>query len=423
LEGFYNIKEDVMSKTLLFTLSVLLSFSTLAQDLSVAGFKNRFKLEKNAEGKVTTIKLNRATTHFSLRPFFEQLKNDLLGEQSSLKSLSVAQKEAEIDNLLYEVGLDPYAKAGEPGADEARSFKESLLNIDNIDVEEAFQQLDQKEFWVEFERKLNEAFLFLDPTVLANLDDARFFYRKAVTYKVVAWALEEAKKRWSEIPVLNIASFVIVRIHDMMLEQRHFHHNMLLHYFEKVKETELGMTKEEVDRAISSIYEYRIQPTDIFSSNRAARDWLNFGHIQFYMMVRSGNSQVNSWNSPFSDVSFQDVKKLNFAFAEVTEKGNRKIYHLHYKAHMFSGKPSLAYDFSAPKKVKRMRALLNLGEIGLGFIKLPSWLKDNVHGFLKSFYVQQVRMEGALIGHFESTGNGPMMKSIYAQRSNLYILE
>jgi hypothetical protein len=407
-----------MYRLILLLVLAVASLGAMAQDLSIAGFNDRFTLVKNAEGKVTVIKLKRATRLFSIKPFIMQLKNDILGQQNALAGMS----EAEIDDLIISMGMNPYA-FGEEGQQEAQAFKDSLLNIKNIDVEAAFSELDQKEFWGEFQRRLNEALLFLDPTVIANLEDARFFYKKNVTHRVVVWALNEAKKRFSNIPILNIASFVIVRVHDMMLEQRFFAHSMLLHYFENVPETKLGMTKEEVDRAVSSIYEYKIEATNIFESNNAARDWLNYGMNKFYMTVRAGTATTREWSSGLSTMAFSNVKKLNWAFAEVKHEGSRKIFHLHHKAFMFSMKPSLAFDFSKPKKVKQLRALLNIGATVLGFLKIPNGLKSAAHTFMNSFYVQQVRTEGALIGYFESTGNEPMMKSIYSQRTNLYIIE
>lgn len=410
-----------MSRLFTLVFGVLLSFSAFAQDMALQGFNSRFTLVKNNEGKVTAVKLKKATTRFSIMPFIEQIKSDLMDEQQGFVALSEAQKEAEIDGMLFDMGLDPYAK--DNGADEARKIKESLLNIPNINIEAAFKELNQRDFWREFEAKLHEAFLYIDPTVIANLEDPRFFYKKQVTYKVVAWALDQAKKRFSNLPILNIASFVIVRVHDMMMEQRHFHHNMLLHYFEAIPETKLGMTKEELDRTVSSIYEYRIDATDILSSNKAAKDWLNFGVNKFYAQVRSGNTRIRDWQSPFSGVAFEDVKKVNFAFAEATQQGSKRIFHLHLNAHQFSSKPALAYDYSNPKRVKRNRALLNLGGVALGFIQMPGWIKGNIDNFIKSFYVEQVRMEGALIGYFESTGNQAMINRIYAQRANFYIVQ
>jgi hypothetical protein len=243
-----------------------------------------------------------------------------------------------------------------------------------------------------------------------------------VTYTVVEWALKEVQKRFSDIPVLNMATFIIVRAHDMMLEQRLFHHNMLLHYFEVVPETELGMTKEEVDRAVSSIYEYKIEVVNFLESNRAAADWLNYGMNQFYRVVRAGQTKMNTWKGPLSDVRFENIKKINFAFAQVTEENVQKIYHLHLNAHMLSSKPSLAYDFSNPQRIKRNRALLNLGGLALGFIKMPGWLKSNVDSFIKSFYVEQVRLEGALVAHFDLQSNDIMVDQIYNQRANFYIV-
>jgi hypothetical protein len=409
--------------------ALLLSLSALAQnELSLQGFHSRFSLVKNDAGKVVAIKLKKAVTTFTLRPFIEQLKSDLSREQQSFNALSAADKEAQIDNMLSSMGLNPYDKNSD-GSQEAQALKDSLLNVANIDVEATFTELDKRDFWKEFEAKLKEALLFIDPTVVANLEDARFFYKRQVTYTVIEWALNEAKKRFANIPVLNIASFVIVRVHDMMLEQRHFHHNMLLHYFETLPENSMGLTKEEVDRSVSSIYEYRIGVTAITESNRAAQNWLAYGMNNFYMQVRSGNSRIRIWQDPFSGMRFSNIKKINFAFAEVLEKDRKtneevkRIYHLHLNSHSFTGKPALAYDYAKPNSVKQFRALLNIGGLALGFIKLPDFIKSNVDSFIKSFYVEQVRMEGALVGYFEGTDDTVMVKNIYRQRNNFYIVE
>ncbi len=399
---------------------LVMSFTAFAENLQ--GFDTRFGLVKNEEGKVIAIKLKKAVTHFTIRPFIEQIKSELINEQNSFAAKSLAEKEEQIDDMLFSMGLNPYDKNSK-GEDEARRIKESLLNLPAIDVEAAFNQVDAKDFWAEFERKLKEAMMYIDPTILTYHTDARFFYKKNVTYAVVTWALEQAQKRFANIPVLNIASFVIVRVHDMMLEQRLFHHNMLLHYFETVPENSLGMTKEEVDMAVSSIYEYRISAQNFGESNRAARDWLNYGQNLFYGQVRAGNGRVRNWADPILGGRFTNIKKIDFAFAEVSEKEVRKIYHLHVNAHQFSQKPALAYDYSQPNRIKRNRALLNLAGVGLGFLPINGSIKNMVHTFIKSLYVEQVRMEGALVGYFDMNGNEAMMKKIYGQRSNFYIVE
>lgn len=395
------------------------SLSALADNLS--GFEKRFGLVKNEQGQVIAIRLKKAVTTFTIRPFLEEIKAELIAEQNSWQAKSADQKEAQIDDMLFSLGMNPYDKSEEN--EDAQRIKESLLNLPGIDVEAAFTELDNGDFWAEFQRRLKEAMMFIDPTILTNHTDARFFYKKNVTYQVVTWALNEAQKRFSNVPILNIASFVIVRVHDMMLEQRLFHHNMLLHYFETVPEDQLGLSKEDVDRAVSSIYEYRIQATNLPESNRAAADWLNYGQNHFYQMVRAGNGRIRDWADPIFGGRFSEIKKLDFAFAEVMEKDAKKIYHLHVNAHMFTQRPALAYDYSQPNRVKRNRALLNLAGVGLGFLPIPEWIKGNVQNFIKSLYVEQVRLEGALAAYFDLNNNTDMLKSIYGQRTNFYIVE
>jgi hypothetical protein len=411
-----------MSHFRLIIFSIVLLFSALgeAQDISLKGFQERFKLVRNEQNKITSIKLKKAVKTFTITPFIEQIKSDLFLEQESYQSFSDHEKVAEIDAFLMDLGLNPYTKNGE---DEAKKIKEALLNLPNVDLNLIFKELNEGDFWREFQDKFNQAFLFIDPTILINLEDSKFFYKRNVTYKVVEWALRQAQKKFSQVPVLHIATFVIVRVHDMMLEQRHFHHNMLLHYFETIPETKLGMSKEEVDRAVSSIYEYRIDVTGFAESQKASADWQNYGINKFYISVRAGNSKIREWISPLSSLGFQNVKKLNFAFASVTEAGGKKIYHLHHNAHQFSSKPSLAYDYSKTNRVKRNRQLLNIAHVAIGFITMPDILKGSIENFIKSFYVQQVRHEGALIGYFESTGDVNMINSIFSQRENLYILK
>lgn len=394
---------------------LLLGQVAYASDMDLKGFNQRFKLVRDQAGKVETIKLKTITPKFSIMPYLKQIKADLLNEQESFNGITASEKEALIDDMLYELGFDPYTKSAQ-GSDEAQAIKDSLLAIGSADIENTFSEVMVKNagFWAEFQEKLQTAWDFADPSVVAHLNDARFFYKRQATYTVVNWALEQAKKKFSTVPALNIATFVISKVHEMMQEQRAFHHNMLLHYFETIKETELGMTKDEVDRATSSIYEYRIGLVNILESNRAVGMWNKYGMDNFYRQVRAGNTRLLTWSK-------QSAQKLNFAFAKVSEEGTDRIYHLHNNLHQFSSKPALAYDYSNPSKIKNQRALMNLSGFALGFIPIPGWLKGSVQGFINSFYIEQVRVEGALIGYFESQGNQAMIERIYSQRANFYI--
>src|SRR5690606_10618211 len=116
-----------------------------------------------------------------------------------------------------------------------------------------------------------------DLAVVASPMDAKYFYRRNVTYEVVTRALNFAKKKFDSVPLLNLASFMIVKVHDLVLEQRLYHQYMLMHYLENAGAKEIGLTDKEIDRVYSSVFEARIQAINFQESKRAAANWDKYG--------------------------------------------------------------------------------------------------------------------------------------------------
>ena len=80
-----------MFRLTVISLIALVSLSAFAQENSVDGFNSRFNLVRNAEGKVTVIKLKRATRFFTIKPFIEQIKNDLKNSDYSKPEINDKQ--------------------------------------------------------------------------------------------------------------------------------------------------------------------------------------------------------------------------------------------------------------------------------------------------------------------------------------------
>ncbi len=135
-------------------------------------------------------------------------------------------------------------------------------------------------------------------------------------------------------------------------------------------------------------------------------------------MLRSCNSKIRLTASTYDSVN----GRYNYGFVEVVEEGEKVVKNLVDTKHMFSMKAATAYNYAKPNKIKRIRSLLNLGELGLGFLPIPGWIKAQVEGFVESFYVKQRLTEGALVGYFESKGNMVMAKKVKNQMANPYIL-
>lgn len=374
---------------------------------SLEAFNKRFDIIKK-DDKVIGIRDRSMPLSFSIAPYIRFIKDSLKEEQALMASKG--NYEAEVRALLSE-GMDMKDEKSSMLLD---VLLESLGSLEGYDVEGTFNTPSFQNFIVQVQSKMQEAMMSLDPTMIARLDDPKFFYHKQVTYQVVKWGLDLAKKTFSTVPLLNTASYVLVEVERLIRNRRTFHQNMLMHYFEMHKAEDLGLTKEDVDLAWSSIYESRIPWFAFWESNNAAARWNRYGTDNFYGNFRIASNRLRSYRGNYQALG----ERVNYAFQEVETEGARQIVNLVDNSDMFNSSPALAYDYSAPQKVARKRMVLQLAGLGISFISIPQFLKDLGENYLKSHYESQKLTEGALFGYFESTGDRLMQEEIVRQYQN-----
>ncbi|MAX65960.1 MAG: hypothetical protein QF441_12635 [Bacteriovoracaceae bacterium] len=402
-----------MFKAMSAIVALALSFNAFSE-INLNSFKKRFSYVKNDQGEVSYVKMNLINNKWSISPYVNQIKEDVKREIERMRSKSYEQELEE----LY-VHLEQGAHKSDEFVENIGTLRRSFDQLKTIDVDHFFNKIETKGVLSKFQKELKEALRLLDLSVIASTQDPRYFYKRNVTYEVLKRAINFAKDKFTSIPVLNLVSYVLVEVHEMVLEQRLFHQNMLLHYLQNVKEDKLGLTIAEADRIFSSIYESRISPINYWESNRAADNWARYGLNKFYAMVRMANNKFRRSTRSFDDVN----KRYNFAFFEAIEDGQRVVKNLVNTKHSFSFQMATAYNYDKPNQVKRFRSLLNLGQLGLSFLPIPGWLKGQVESFLKSYYVDQKRLEGALVAYFDLQGNKQMSKNIKNQLINPYIIQ
>lgn len=383
---------------------------------SADAFFKRFQIVRSADGKLVGIRDRTLPVKFSVTPYVKLVKSQLLNEQSLMSSQQLASGayDSEIKSIIEE-DID-YNLAGNQGAldENVQVVVDSLKKLAVLNVESIFSNEIFKDVVSKFEGKVGDAILLLDPTMIANVNDPTYFYKKNVTYKAVTWGLDFARKRMSSVPMLNTVSYVIVQVEKLITERRQFHQNMLLHYLESFKETELGLTHDEVNLIWSSIYESRIQWFAFWESNAAKNNWAKYGVNNFYLNFRAGTTSLRNAQSIYSEIN----ERTNYAFQKVTYNNEKVIVNLFDKESMFQNRPAVAYNYDRPTQVARKRTILTLAQLGLSFVPLSAIIKDNVSLFIKSFYEKQKITEGALYGHFESFGDSKGLKQIQAQYLN-----
>lgn len=395
---------------------VTLSFCTIAstrvfaldQEKLVSAFHERFEVVKE-NGKTKRILDRFIQARFDIRPYIEFIKNSLIEEQQRMASK--ASYEEEIYQL---VGNYSITEKGEE-IKYAPIVIDSLREIEKLDIEKIFNDPKFIQVINYFESKINQALALIGLNVIAELNDETFFYKRNVTYEAVKMALNLAKRLTSNVPILNSATYVLVEVERLIRERRHFHQNMVMHYFENVAPEKLDMTHEEVSLAWSSIYESQIPWYNKWESDSARANWKKYGANRFYTFWRMGSNRLRSWRDNYIEVG----ERINFAFNKAVDRKNNKIIvNLFDAENSLSTKPAVAYYENDPIRVMRMRLVYTMAELGLSFVPIPQFIKDLGSSFLKSQYVAHRLTEGALYAHFETEGDREMMDLIMAQNLN-----
>ncbi len=388
----------------------------VAQAKSAEAFFKRFQVVRAQDGKLIGIRDRTLPVKFSVEPYVNLIRSQLTQEQSlmSKENLQSGQYDSEVRNLLSE-DMDQDLTGQQAQFDQnVQVVVDSLKKLAVLNVDFVFSHDIFKDVVNRYQVKMNDAIMLLDPTMIANVSDSSYFYKKNVTYKAVTWGLDFARKRMSNIPMLSTVSYVIVQVERLITQRRQFHQNMLLHYLENFKEEELGLTHEEVNLIWSSIYESRIQWYAFWESNAAKGNWAKYGINNFFLNYRMGSSNLKNAQSIYSEVS----DRMNFAFQKVTYNNEKVVVNLFDKEGMFQNRPAVAYNYDRPTQVVRKRLLLNLAELGLSFVPMSPNFKDYISSFIKSYYEQQRITEGALYGFFESNADSKGAAQVSAQYLN-----
>ena len=154
-----------------------------------------------------------------------------------------------------------------------------------------------------------------------------------------------------------------------------------------------------------------------WESQKAKSRWSRYGTDLFYKAIRVANGQLRRSKHKYERVG----DRINYAFVRAELNNTPVILNLFHKDNMLSSEFAIAHYENDVTKVAKRRALLQLAELGLSFISLPSWIKSNVVTYIKSYYYQQQLTEGALYAYFESNGNLEMKDVILHNQMNPFM--
>lgn len=409
-----------MRANLLLVFLLVFQSHVFSQDLT--DFQSRFKFVRDNEGSLIEVRDRSLTMNIGIKDFLKGIKTLAQDFQSSSQRSGVDYQVQMATDLILENIENSNSSASRSSEMNdvpllRPHIEKSLKNIVEMDINSLFKDPKVEKFIQNFEKDLQKAWSLWGLNLIARPQDSQFFYKRNVTYEVVKIALNLAKNQFSQIPVLNLVSYVVVEYEKLVTSRRTYHQNMFLHYLENYDHSELGLTKKEADHIFSSIYESRLSLVDFMLSQNLKNSWESYGTDQFYNRIRQANRYLILRPEAFDELG----ERINFAFQVAVINDEKVILNLFDKAHMFSGKAAISYYFDQPHKVQLTRALTRLAQVGMGFISMPGWVKSFANQILDSSYKEHSLTEGALNAYFLSQNENNLAKSIQKQSLNPFL--
>lgn len=405
-------------------------------------FQKKFKISRDSSGLISSVTYRLSGKSFSADVILHDLLSVIkdINRQSKLEKASFAKfrpnnslfaanslqtkHEAQVSQVIHELYQDYEIKLAEiQGSEFAHSSRDARieqlkLSMESVQSDEVINEFDRvakSEYWKSFNSKLSGILLKIRPEVLSVPNDQRYFFQRQLISEVAKVIISEAAKRITSVPFLGLLKELFGQIEQIIADQRMFNQNYLLFLLENYKAEIFSLTENEAATIISSIYQSRLGLVQLMQMKKMSEgDWSSYGWNNFYTQKRAANGVLAKMEGLSYDPS--GTKRLCSSFAIIMEKEKKKIVNLFDKAHQFSSKPSVAYDFDHPNKVMVTRLLVKLGQFGLEFVPMPGVLKSFANSFADSMYKQQILTEGSLSAYFTIEGH-PALSTYFSRQT------
>jgi hypothetical protein len=424
-------------------LSALFVFETAVAQMGNAEkakevFKEKFEVVRNAQGEISFVRSKKAVTTLALGPLLEMILREV--KRAPVHAQLWSDQALSTKNYLNEtVDGSIYAKnslqgssftapmlygVNTSGVQEVEELYQGIISLTKNSAAPLLEKVKSSKDWQDFQKKITELFITVRPDVVANPEDPRYFFKREAITTISQTILKQAAQRMESVPFIGTLAFVFNQLGQFIGDQREFHQNYLLYLFENFPSSTFDMTDLEVAHTISSIYESKLGLMQYKKLEEVKRLWDQYGWNNFSATKRN----AGSWLQTFENTRLYEPgvsQRLSFAFAKVTlaqgkNAGNKFIINLLNTAHQFSSRPAVAYDLAHPKKVKSIRLLVRLGQLGLTFVPLNSNIKQLINNFATSTYRPHVMVEGALVAYLEVNGEQDLAAYISSQALNPY---
>lgn len=381
-------------KALILATLLSFSFSAFAQD-SLEGFKKRFRVIRDEEGRALRIIDRSLHTRFGFKSFSSTYNSWFIGERTGLlEGATFLSPDAEIESRTLSRELENILE-------EVRTF-----NLTALIASSGFDKID--EFLIgEFKKVSTVGF-----RTVSNLENTTFFYQDKHYRKIEEATKKQVKKFFPSERDEEVVGYLVQRYIGYLRDSRTYHQSILLHYLTAYPAGQLNLAEAEVGMAISSILEGEIKWHDIFSRRRLKKKWQTYGLNKLKEVTKESMDRVVEYRDLYAHTPYF----ANAYFAKTQMKTGEEVWiNAFYQSKALDNSPTLSYDYSRPDFVYKKRRYFELLLFAAIQGKGPNRIKKY---FTHLQYRRQMLKEGMLFGFYEAKGDEKMMRQLIRQSLN-----
>lgn len=381
-------------KLVLILFIAIASFSAFSAG-NLESYKKRFRVIRDEEGRALRIIDRSLHTRLSFTKFSQTYHGWFISEESNLLAGSqFLNIEAEIESRELSRQLTLIL-------DQVKKYK-----LENIIAGNSFKRVNTF-LKGEFKKVSTVGF-----RTVSNLENTTFFFQNKHYKKISLSAKKEAQKFFPKEHDEKVVQFLIERYIGFLKDSRTYHQSILLHYLTNYSSSELGLSKQEIGMAMSSILEGDIKIHNIFSRRRLKKNWETYGQNKLKEIASESMKKVIK----FRDIYEHTPYFANPYFARTKMKRGEEVWiNPYFQNKALDNSPSLSFDYARPEYVYKKRRYFEL----LIFSQVQSGGAGKIKKYFSDLkYRRQMLKEGMLYGFYESRGDDEMMKKLLKQSLN-----
>ncbi len=231
---------------------------------------------------------------------------------------------------------------------------------------------------------------------IANLDNSTYFYKANTTGYIIGKLKDLIMNTLGMPGGAKLALFFGDYYEGYVLQKRAYDQNILLSYLIKYSADTLGLTQQQHDQALSSIFESRIKAGNVFSAKKESKlaqgNWLGYGKTKVVELQADAQKRWDKNKKLFDS----EIRRIDPVFSIAQFKGAPIYINLSQKTGTFTARPPVAFDEQCPDYSYLKRYSYNLVRLGMDVLGVP--FSGPIDKLFFEQYKNEIPTEGLLFG-------------------------